>query len=149
MANWCTPTATANATAVTSKGVNARSIEWPTSSEMKTSSGATNRATCVLEPTAMANERSILSFAAIITAAPCSAALPTIGIIMTPRKNSLTPSAAIVSSVTPTRISDSQATSAVLTTSVAAAVRIGHLAGSRAPSGRNSVPAGSRGPVRG
>ncbi len=130
-------TPTPSATAATSKAVNARSIGVPNSREMKTRSGATNSATWVLEPTATANDRSILFFAAIITAAPCSAALPTIGMMMTPRKNSLTPSVAIVSSVTPTRISDSQATRAVATTSMTTVRCSDQVGGSCSASGRN------------
>ncbi len=57
--------------------------------------------------------------------------------MMTPMNSSLTPSSAIVSSVTPIRISASHATSAVAMTSETTARRSDHDGGSCAFSGRN------------
>mmetsp|Transcript_121387 Transcript_121387/g.377769 ORF Transcript_121387/g.377769 Transcript_121387/m.377769 type:complete len:321 (-) Transcript_121387:247-1209(-) len=51
-----------------------------------TEKGTTNSAICVEDPTAMPIARSILSFAAAVTAVVCSTALPTMGSRTTPTK---------------------------------------------------------------
>ncbi len=89
-----------------------------------TSTGATNRAICALEPIAMLTERSILSLTATRTATQCSAALPTIATTITPMKNSLRPIDSEASVIEPTRISDITPTAMPATASAMTEVRI-------------------------
>ena len=62
-----------------------------TAQPMTMQSGTTKRAICVDEPMAMPSASSILFLTAKMIAAACSAALPTIGMTMVPRKRSGTP----------------------------------------------------------
>ena len=100
----------------------------PTNRLASTSSGATNRATCTLEPIAIESERSMRSFIAAETAVACSAALPRIATTNTPTKASLSPRDSALGSMAPTRISLIQAIAAVAVASTPAARRALHAA---------------------
>ena len=84
---------TAITTAINSIHVKCKSsgCGWPISILAKTSTGATNRATWMLLPTAMFSARSILFFSATRTAVECSAALPMTATTITPTKTLFIP----------------------------------------------------------
>lgn len=71
---------------------------------MTTRSGSTRRAICMLEPTATPIERSILSFAATVTAVACSAAFPTIGSRIKPTNVSEMPPEVVIASIEETYV---------------------------------------------
>ena len=102
---------TAAATAAISSGVKMRFIGCPMTTPSSTSTGATNRATCRLEPKVTAMANSILSLAASWTATRCSARLPMVGMSTTPTKNALRPNESMNGSMAPTRISERMARS--------------------------------------
>src|SRR5699024_3890214 len=81
-----------NKTAVTiltnSGHVKRSGMEVGKNNEIKTRTGATNMATCKVEPTAISTATSILFLYAIQTADACSAAFPTKATIITPINNS-------------------------------------------------------------
>ena len=66
--------------------------------------GTTKREICVPEPAAMPIDRSIFPFLARRMALLCSAAFPTIPMIIAPTNNSPNPNSAVTTSIDPTRI---------------------------------------------
>src|SRR3954468_11835622 len=86
---------TINNTAVTiemsSGKVNTSGMAVGNMSEISISNGATNMATCKVEPMAISTATSILFLNAITMAEACSAAFPTIATIMTPINKSVHP----------------------------------------------------------
>src|SRR6516225_7003253 len=85
----------------------------PTHKLASTSTGATNSATCTLEPMAMASDRSMRFLIAALMAMACSAALPRMATTKTPTKTLLKPNSCAVGSIAPTSISLTQAMAAV------------------------------------
>ena len=110
--------------ATVSRIPNSKVSGTPIAQANTTISGATKTAICVLEPTEIANERSILSFAATVTAVKCSAALPNSGSSMIPMKRYGRPTSSAAVSRECTRISAIQETSTVAITSRIAASRM-------------------------
>src|SRR5882724_8757648 len=95
--------------------------------EVRTSTGATKRATWALEPIAMLTARSILFFIATSTATQCSAALPTIATTITPMKNSERPIECEASVIEPTSTSDITPTRTPAIARAITAVRVDQL----------------------
>ena len=104
---------------------------------MNTSAGATNSAICVDEPIAISSVISTLFRTAKSTAEECSAALPMIGITISPTKSSESPSVSSAGSSEPTRNSDISATNAVATRSITIARRRDHVGASSSDGVRN------------
>src|SRR5262245_45500676 len=118
---------TESSTVSTSPAENARSIgAGPMTKLASTSTGATNSATCTLEPIAIESERSMRFFSAAETAVACSAALPRMATMNTPTKTLLRPNSCAVGSIAPTRISLTQATSTVAAASTVVALAVDH-----------------------
>ena len=86
---------TETAMAVNSMGVKTISIVWPNSVLTRINTGATNNAICKLLPIAISTAAPILFFIASMTAALCSAALPTIAIRNAPTNTSDRPNSAV------------------------------------------------------
>ena len=93
---------------------------------MNTSAGATNSAIWVEEPIAISNVTSTLLRRANSTADECSAALPMMGIRISPTKNSEMPMSSSAVSSDPTRNSDISATRPVASRSMPIALRRDH-----------------------
>ena len=102
-----------SATAATSNVLKMKSIGWPTSRLMKTRAGATKSAIWVEEPIAISRVTSTLFRSANMIADECSAALPMIGITISPTNSSDRPRSSRAGSSELTRNSASSATSAV------------------------------------
>mmetsp|Transcript_39120 Transcript_39120/g.103059 ORF Transcript_39120/g.103059 Transcript_39120/m.103059 type:complete len:270 (-) Transcript_39120:456-1265(-) len=100
-----------------SNGWKSRSRGTSYTHPMTMHSGTTNRAICVAEPTAIPSESSILFLWAKMIAAACSAALPTMGITIVPRKSSGTPYSAAAPSMASTIHSESTEMKKVITAS--------------------------------
>lgn len=91
--------------------------------DTKTINGAMKTAICVLEPTEIAKDKSILFFPATVTAVKCSAALPNSGRRMMPMKRCGICSSSAASSREWTKISAMKETRMVATTNSMAASR--------------------------
>mmetsp|Transcript_46523 Transcript_46523/g.92476 ORF Transcript_46523/g.92476 Transcript_46523/m.92476 type:complete len:329 (+) Transcript_46523:507-1493(+) len=92
-------------------------IGVPSAQPSKTQTGITNTEICTAEPTALPRQISILFFQANISAAACSAALPTMGIRMPVRKRIGTCSPLAAPLIVLTIISESDEINVVITAS--------------------------------